>query len=324
MSNEQLKELIEMQLEMVDDWYAEQGISVNQRLLKATILIAGNCISSESTPESTNVVDKPWFPVVFELVEYWYKDRYGEDYFNQDNREFRSGIVTIYNNPFEVRIPLTIFKPEEVGKTVWITFPNEVLDEEEPLDWIQNKPNLNRLNDDQLDCLEKDIIEVSSSIRNIHMGLISADFTEPPNTTLAGSIQTHLSHAATNILQSRTEDLSLSFWECHLAVEKVIKLYLRQKNLSPPNTHDLNKLRRLTEQHIQSGVLDEQFSRLVSDKDAIKYRYGEHEDVTLAHAIGNYRDTLKIVEFFAEALNRKRDLNNLSMLVKILPWMQKG
>jgi hypothetical protein len=119
------------------------------------------------------------------------------------------------------------------------------------------------------------------------------------------------------------ERLSIAVWETHLAIEKAIKLYLRQRKVSVPKSHDLRRLKALAEATGAVHVGDDLFARVPSARDAIAYRYGEGGQMEVDHAMGIYAATLEIVCTYTNVLRRRLVMNNARIQIRVPPWKRR-
>ncbi len=176
MINEKDKQFYEI-LDLIDSGLATQNIPINQRALSASIEFLTKFVEQISEDGviiddfKSDFYDKKWFGSLYKQIEKWYCDKYGEAY-NSYTKSTISGVVSIYNSPFKVIIPLTVDgKIEESGNKRWVTFPNSVLDNEDVIDWIENPPNLDKLNEDILHELYAKTSFVGESLRAIHINV---------------------------------------------------------------------------------------------------------------------------------------------------------
>lgn len=323
MSLEQMRSIVREQLTIIDEILAKRGTPLSQRSFEAAALFVDKCIVEIEGDTKDDFWDKKWFADIYRWTEEWYRERYGEA-LKSGGKDSAKGIARVYGTPFALDIPLTLTKPEVPGKTVWLIFPVTVMPDETQVDWLYPRPNLDQLSEQDLKSLVEEIDFVASSLRAIRINLMTAEYPASSLEMLGGSISSHFEKAAQDILSGKPEQISVAFWEMHLAIEKAIKLFLKQKGRNPPNTHDIVELREMANLEVCSTVLDDSFRKCPNDKKAIKYRYGENGDVTTGRAIEFYHSSLRIVSFYTKALHRKYVMENARFLIKSPPWRERS
>jgi len=155
------------------------------------------------------------------------------------------------------------------------------------------------------------------------VNIMSAEYVNTSLQMFGGSISAHLEKAVQDILSGKKEQLTIAFWELHLAIEKAIKLFLKQNNMECPKTHNLIRLREISSTKIDTDELSLSFSICPTEKEAIKYRYGEIQNIYADDAYMLYKEALKIVAFYTKALYRKITMDNARFLLKSPPWQIK-
>ena len=323
MSLEKMQSIVREQMTLIDEILSKRGTSLTQRPFEAASLFVNECIVEIEGDTKDDYWGKKWFADIYRWTEEWYRERYG-DALKNEGKDNAKGITLVYGTPFPLDIPLTLTKPEEPGKTVWLIFPIEVMPEEDPVNWLQPKPNLQQLSEKQLTQLTEEIGFVASALRAINVNLMTAEYPSSSLQMLAGGITAHLKKAVQDILSGKPEQISVAYWEIHLAIEKTVKVFLKQKGQNPPNIHDLAKLREMADLIINSTELNDCFEQCPSDKEAIKYRYGESDKVSSETAIQFYFNSLRIIVFYTKELHRKYIMNNARFLIKSPPWQESN
>jgi HEPN domain-containing protein len=173
---------------------------------------------------------------------------------------------------------------------------------------------------EELSALKADIIAVANSIRSLRVNLTTA--TKEPETIrkLADGIPPHIYKSANDILRMSAASISSSVWELHLAMEKSLKVLIRQKGGIPDNAHDLTNLLNMAN-GLQGVSLDPGLlCGLPSHHEAISHRYGEAPELAIDRASTNYRLSLTVVTEVTAALSRKFFMKNAKFLIKLPPW----
>ncbi len=328
MSLKKLKSVVLEWMPIIDDILAKRAVQPSSRPFESAVFLFSERILElkiEDGKRSNKIEDfwdKQWFADIYSWIEDWYKERYGEAQ-GRGGKDTSSGLIILHGTPFKINIPITITKPHKPDDTVCISFPLSVLPEEDSLDWIENPPNLEKLSKDDGTRLKLDISKVGTSLRVIYGNLFTADITDIDLGILGKSISTHLSIAVTNIISLKPENISLAFWEMHMANEKAIKLYLKQRGVATPNTHNLTILRRIAEENEAPQDTDDLFSKLPSEGEAIRFRYGEEENINLERVVEVYDTSLKLIEIYTGVLKRRIVMKNASLYLKTPPWKRR-
>lgn len=323
MSLNKMKSIVREQLVIIDEILSKREKPLTLRPLEAAIIFVNEVIVEIKGEDKNDFHEKKWFAEIYKWTDEWYQERYGEAIKNSHDNTSK-GIAIVYGTPFSLIVPMTLSEPEEPGKTSWLIFPNSIFPEEKILDWLQPKPNLEQLTEQQLATLKEEIEYVGVCLRSIRINIMSAEYVNASLQMLGGSISAHFEKSVQDILSGKREQLTVSFWEMHLAIEKAIKLFLKQNKLACPKTHDLIRLREISNQKIETDELNYSFSICPTEKDSIKYRYGEMQDVSVEKAYILYKEALKIVAFYTKALYRKITMENARFLLQLPPWQKKA
>lgn len=293
-SDGEFKDHVEEALITFDECLAAKNVPVPQRPFHAAAMFVSYCIDEIEGDKKTNFWGKAWFTHIYKIADDWYHNRYAQAMTSNSNQGKKArGIVLIFATPFEVNFPLEVFRPGTPGETFWMVFPNTVLPEEHVLDWLTHPPNLSSLSTQEIEDGKRQIIAVAEATRSIRVNLMTADITDKDTAGLARDIPGHIDKAIGDILRAGSDGVSVAFWEMHMAVEKVLKTFLRQKG-NPLKGHDFTNLLNAAQAHGLS--LDSSlFKLLPSSKEAIRLRYSEGPRKSVHAAISAYNGMLEIV-----------------------------
>jgi hypothetical protein len=147
---------------------------------------------------------------------------------------------------------------------------------------------------------------------------MSASNFDPETTNMAQGIWSHFEKAIVDILSFQNQQASIGCWELHLAIEKTLKVYLKQANGKKYYGHNLNTLGDEARTYIPEIDLS-MIKSLPSDKDAIQLRYSELIK-NVDEVVGYYKKALALVSFITSKLSRKYQLNNASFLIRKAAW----
>lgn len=313
-----IKEFLEYQLPIFDDILAEGQTPLSKRPLAAAFYFVDYCIVEIKGDTKEKFLEKEWFKSIYKLIKQWYDERYGAA--RKSRKEYiANGAVLIYKTPFELSIPLRIDQEWEGDDKRWICFPISIQENENVLDWIKNKPNLEKMSETELENLKKLISNIATNNRAIHVNLMSASLEQALH-KISHTIPAHLEKAVHDILSLDGGRISTSYWEIHLAIEKALKLIILQNKRNHQNKHNLDKLCKIAN-NIKGVTLDCNIvSKFPSDKKAIQQRYGEGSSYTIQEAIDNYISACAVIASLTKVLKRKLIMNNARFLIAIPPW----
>jgi len=316
-----LSAFFEYHLPIFDEILAKAHTPLRQRPFAATIKFVAYCIVEIKGDTKEKAFEKPWFKSFYHQISDWYSEKYGEA-MKSDSTDFTAlGVLLIYDTPFRIEIPLSV-TGERVSQTSgWFCMPNSILEHENVFDWITCPPNFKKMSAEERSFLEADLRAIAEAIRSLRINLMTATIESDALQNLADSIPSHVEKAANDILSLSQAGISSSFWELHLAMEKSLKLLLRQKGSTAPNIHVLkdlcDKANRMTGVSIDISLL----SNVASHKDAICHRYGEANEITLEEAILNYKNSLVVVRNVTETLSREIIMDNAKVLLRLPPHL---
>lgn len=313
-----IKEFLEYQLPIFDDILAESQKPLSERPLAAAFYFVDYCIVEIKGDTKDKFLEKEWFKSIYKLIKEWYDERYGAAR-NSCKDSIALGATLIYKTPFELNIPLSISQEWEGDDKRWFCLPISIHENENVLDWIKNKPNLEKMPETDLDNLKKIISDISTNNRTIHVNLMSASLEQSLH-KISNTIQSHLEKAVRDILSLNGGRISTSYWEIHLAIEKAVKLVILQNKRDHQNKHNLEKLCKIAN-NIKGVTLDcSVISKFPTDNEAIQQRYGEGSSYTIQEAIENYISACAVIASLTKVLKRKFTMNDARFLIAIPPW----
>jgi len=318
---DKLGEFLALQLPDFDHMLAALQVKLQQRPLKAASMVVEHCIVQVKGDTKEHYFDKPWFGIIYRATERWYEERYGRALRSSQSKVVH-GVVSVFNTPFELAVPLTVREEVQPDGAFWVGFPNSVLPGERVLDWIGNPPNLEKLTLSEREAVSVDVVRIAQHLRATCVNLMTADYPDCRSQKLSQSIVLHLEKGAKDIVRDPRGLVSIAIWEFHLAAEKAIKVYLLQKGINPPRTHNLDDLNCLSGAGTESVASKRLVSKLPAGAMAIRYRYGEAESPDFAGTIEIYLAALELIDHYTRGLTRRFTFNNARFLLKAPPWME--
>jgi HEPN domain-containing protein len=286
--------------------------------LAAALYFVDYCIVEIEGDTKDKFLEKEWFRSIYRLIKQWYKARYA-DALKATKDYVALGAVLIYKTPFQLRIPLSIAQEKEGDDKQWFCLPRSVQDGENVFDWIDKKPNIDNMPENELKELQKSISDIAANVRSIHVNLMSASL-EKNLHKISSTIQAHIDKAVRDILSLDAGRISTSYWEIHLAIEKAVKVIILQNGRDHQNKHSLDKLCKIAN-NIKGIRLDcSIFSCFPSDNEAIRQRYGEGSYFTIQEAVINLARANEVISGLTNLLKRQFIMNNARFLIALPPW----
>ncbi|WP_271273796.1 HEPN domain-containing protein [Aliamphritea hakodatensis] len=310
-----LKEAIDENMPFIDELLQRSNVPIFYRFIRAAkifvdeVVVDCNLESKDELLKSKAFVDG-----IVPLVNNWYRNKYGDLAGDIKDRSY-SGIIIPYGHPVLVDIPATTSRVEVRNETAWLTFPDSLQETESMSDMVQTKSGLNSLSKKEMDKLSSEFEEVVYLTRSINLNIMAMTGFDQETSNMAKGIWSHFEKSIADILSFKTQQLSIGCWELHLAIEKALKVYLKQISGSRPFGHDLIKLCDRIREHDPS--LDLSLVQLLpTDKRAIRLRYSELI-INQSEVLHYYKIALLLVSKLTDKYTKKYKFNNASFLIKV-------
>lgn len=137
---------------------------------------------------------------------------------------------------------------------------------------------------------------------------------------LAAGISVHLDRAVVGVCDATGPTAEIAIWELHLAVEKALKVFLAQKSIAVPNTHDLTRLRSLAKGGGLSTDAGRGIDNLPTHREANAHRYGEVPAPTPGYLMSAYLQALEVISRIARELDHGWISDHATIHIQALPW----
>jgi HEPN domain-containing protein len=322
-----LSSVIAERLPTLDSILASNDVALTERPFLATVDFARAFVleikdgDKQWTPdlESPQFVTDQWFRALDQEIESWYRQRYGAA-FEKSPPRTGSGLVLIWGTPFGLKVPVTVVRPGTPGRTVWVSFPDSVLDTEDPASWVVSPPNLGAMSDSDLEKFTAECKEISSLLRSIMAKLMGIQLSNPVVQGFLNGVRFHVEVAAEHIIRERHEGVApRAYWEIQMACECAYKALLQQKSGSFIQTHDLFLLHDKAEPYglaIKRDIL----KKLPRWKDMIELRYGQTVDPAITGFYEAYRIMLRVVDAVLAPIVTL-GLGKASLEIAKAPWL---
>lgn len=313
------KEAIHGHLVAIDARLSEYRTPLIQRPLRAAIIFVKEYVIEIEGEDKDDYATKTWFAVMHKHIEEWYREHYG-DAFRRDDSGFASGVVLIKDIPVELRVPLTRSKVEKQDETAWLIFPVDVGTEENPLAWLRNSPNLEKLHANELAALRKDATEVACALRSIRIYTVGIEPHDEIVSGLSDGVLIEIESAARLLVRNDEHSIGTALWALQMAIERALKAFCQHKSGKFRPIHNLFEL--FDDAAVHGLTADRNLLKLLPrDKDAIEGRYGLGKVATLSEGVDAFNATLSIVGAVAPLFKRKYTLAGAGILFKRPPWL---
>tara|TARA_R110002051_G_scaffold269600_1_gene329800 strand:+ start:12459 stop:13463 length:1005 start_codon:yes stop_codon:yes gene_type:complete len=327
MAEETFTERLAEALDVIDRTLGEECVPLRQRPFQAAIefvrfFIIEIQIGNEPPKqpgELTEIILSEWFKPVMENVTAWYDDRYGVRMKADAGRPV-TGAIRIFGTPFEMRIPTSTHSPGVPGETIWVEFPDRVLERENALDWLVDGPNLTNASRADFFKASRHACEMATALRFSVVNINGMTGDDERSKQLAKGIVPHLERAASHLVQSDADALKRAHWDMQMAAELALKALSQQRAGSFTETHDLFVLY----DRIPGPSLEmprRLLNQLPNWERMADFRYGDGPAVSIAETFVRYRACLKIVAGVVDGMKRMR-FGQARFEIKKAPWLE--
>ena len=303
----------------IDKGLSDSGNAPYERPMFAAIFIVNHLIKEVQGGTKDSYFEQPWFAALYRSVEGWFCKKYGEKLMKAPNSD-AIGAVEFQGLLLPIRVLLVLPKPSEDG-TLWLTFAKEVLPGENPLNWLESAPPLDRVSSKRRSALAAECELVANQLRGIQNDLLTAGAEWPRPDVLRASVLHHLSKAATDAASGEREVLSLAIWELQMACEKTMKGYFAQRGVTFPETHNLRALHKIAAIDATWSEAKAALAGFPSEARVIRLRYSEDPPPSSTEFMLIYRSALTICRFYAGRMSRKYEFNNFAIQLRRPPWL---
>ncbi|KKC98859.1 HEPN domain-containing protein [Photobacterium halotolerans] len=315
-----LKDYLDDILPVIDDGLEETGVPIYERFFIASMEFVRHFVTDTSFDSKDEFIKSDGFLLgVVPLVNDWYYKKYG--LLAKSPKTFMlKGLITIMNQPFCIKFPNTISIVETEDETAWMKFVDHLDSTEDPQEMIQGRDIfLSELLEPHKTDAFTQINNTVSKLRKISINLNTLSIDKQTN-SMASSILGHFDKATGDIVSYDVSRVATACWEIHLAIEKTMKVFLKQETGNFPKTHSLKILFENISQ-CAGTKLDTVNAELIESlpKDAVNLRYAENH-ISMRDTIEFYIKGLTIVEAISDKLDRDIRLDNASILIKMAPW----
>lgn len=317
-------------LALFDEALLEEGLAPAQRPLQALLMLfregalevrAGDDLMAGADHPSEHI-EKLWFRILYDAVEYWYIDRYGSRAMEARGTAPLLGATMIHGAPFLISVPAYRSKVETVGETSWMYFEEGLGEGEDAIKWIVNGPDVSRLDEGARRAVSDEATRTATVLRFVEFRRVT--FRSDGDHEVQKLIQStlfYLGQAAERLASFRSPEIGPAWFDLQMANEAALKAVIRSKSTKQPKIHPLADLLTIAEKH---GVSFDG-SRLAgwpTFTEISDWRYGQGHPRSIADLYLAYRLTLDLVH---ESMNQivPGMKPGFGLLIKYAPWKTK-
>jgi hypothetical protein len=310
------------QIKDLDEILSSWGTPIAQRPFQLADLFVKECILEIRGDTLDDYHGKWYFAEIYNSAEKWYRERFPEEFDRKDD-SCATAVVEMHGVPFELRVPLSFSEPGEKRGTIWLVFPKEILPQENPTTWLVSAPSKDAVSEAEWIKWVTAAQEIAGRVRSIRNSLGNAESHTVSVKPLCASVFYHLEAAAKGILEGSFARIATSYWESHIAVEKVLKVLLGQNGIGHENSHDLDRLFELANRAPSGSFSVPELQAMPDWRVAIRCRYCEEPTASRRGAMEVYFAALKIVARVANELQYGIVMNNARILIQAPPWVRR-
>lgn len=236
--SDETREMLTKKFTFLDQVLAKKGIALISRPIHATLLFIEHCVVSEQPakdneyvfPQKTeDIIKSTPFKMLFKMATQWYYDCYGES-IREGRSDYINAVVLIRNTPYLLKIPMTKVEPEVQGESSWLCFLNSVEPSEDVIKWIQNSPNIDRLERREIEKTLSISTNIANKIRSAYYSILCLESTTAQVHELSGNIMPNLESAAHRIAMNTGNNLKIAYWDIQMASELALKCLSLQRS----------------------------------------------------------------------------------------------
>jgi HEPN domain-containing protein len=302
-------------LPIIDEELGSINIPLNQRPFQAACTLVDKVITKIRGNDRNDYYEKPWFIHIYNKTYDWYENKYADRFANDKSKSTILAHVIFSGVIYRIGIPIVLSEPADDESMSWMIIPKDILPYENVLNWIELKPNISLFTSNEKELLINNISSIGLYHRNINNSLMSVSIIPEQIKSFGYGAVANFQTASNIISDNKTNEFDTAIWEIHIAVEKMLKLALFQKDNEIPYIHDLRKLNnKLT----QNSIVKQNsfFNLFPDDHTAINARYGQIHLSNLETVNQYFVLGLEYCSNIAESLDRILIMRNGRFLLK--------
>nr|WP_319391136.1 hypothetical protein [uncultured Cohaesibacter sp.] len=327
----ELAEKIDHWLGLFDRDLSDQEVPLFQRPLEALMMLfregaIGVNVGDERIGGPQNLgdsVEKLWFRVLFDAVEYWYIERYGAPAMKAGGNASLKGAQMIREVPFTISVPQNRMVLEEEGELAWMYFEDGLGEGEDATTWIVDGPDLSKLERVARERVDAEATRTSEILRAIEFRRVT--FRSDGDHEVKNLIQstlTYLSQAALRIVSGKRPEFGPAWFDLQMANEAALKAVILNETGKQPRIHPLDDLLQRAQQH---GVVFEssRISGWPRFADISDWRYGQGNPPGTQGLYSAYQVSLELISACMSEIKPGMG-SGFGLLIRYTPWSAKN
>jgi hypothetical protein len=290
-------------LKEFDAVLAADQVPLNRRALRAAMFFAEELVEEVSVGTKSDPIGQRWFDAVHAEILRWYAKRYGEA-MNQNPDGSSRGLVLLGGAPFSLSFPLTVVRPGSHPGTRRIHFPSRLRDDEKGLAFLDTRVSVRRFAKKERAQLEEDIRAVVADTRELNRALRFATLNQKGQ-QLANRAMWTVRQAVESIAAGTPDRRGLAVWELNLLGELCLKVFLHSRGVTPAKTHAVRSLHTHAVAAGLSPFTAAKLAKFPSERNAIRFRYGEKAVPSVATITELYQVALSLALHAASQCKRQ-------------------
>ncbi|MEP1613832.1 MAG: hypothetical protein ABJL72_18165 [Roseobacter sp.] len=283
---------------------------------------AGDTLLSGEDDLAGNM-EQMWFRVVFDAVEYWYLERYGEAVMQENGNDALVGAVSIRGVIRKVVVPLHRRKVEVEAEQSWMYFEDGLGEGEDAASMIVDAPDLRKLDEVSRNTVISEATLAAEVLRSINFRTVTfrSDGDQEVR-KLIQSTSTYLQQAAVRMVSFHDNERGPAWFDLQMANEAAMKAVILSHKKSQPKIHSIERLIEAAN-HYGMNLEVKKFKHWPAFSDISDWRYGQGHPSSFADLYRAYQITLELVhacmgQFIPEMKS------GFGLLIKYAPYKLKN
>ncbi|MHA7871681.1 MAG: hypothetical protein ACX939_04955, partial [Hyphococcus sp.] len=293
-NSDKFRETLDEWMEVFDKHLADINFfPISDRPFRALLLFLEHAVVSVGFGDKKINLSKPienmeeeWFSALYGHVAIWYTNKYGKAALQHTGSDTINSVIIFRGAPFAFEVPRYRSEVEEEGIQSWIIFEDRIQDHEEPLTWLTNGPEKERLKAVEAEQLSALILHNANALRRINFQFT---FTKTDEETYRFSHASlaYLQSAARRIAACKNEEFGMAWYDCQMAMESSLKLAIQHNTKNYPHEHKIKTLLSLASPF---GVTFDQarVDQWPNHKTLSNHRYGQDHTSSVAELYKAY------------------------------------
>ena len=312
-------------LQLFDTEYSEDEVPLRDRPLRAMIeLCREGALDIRFGDRSVDLskphehADSDWFRATFAAVEHWYTMRFGPAAAQSNGSSRLEGAILIRGVAFALNIKAQRSTVETAGETAWLYFEDRLGEDEDPVEWIVNGPDL-EIDQRLLNDVASQAHDVATMLRFIRYRSGMADVGKDEETrNLCEACFGYLQQASRRIVNGKRSERGPAWCDLQMANEAALKAVTRRATGRQRHIHSLPDLLADAEKYGVVAVPNP-IDEWPDFKTISEWRYGQGSSGRLDDLFAAYMTTLQLVRACMDAIPPTIPAG-FGILIRYSPW----